>query len=321
MSFARALNCEQPRSGDACGACSSCLRILHDNHPDVRLYPRCTWEPASVAATSTASSTSSAKGGRKRRVVSASRRRRDRDGRRDERNPLVVHLDDIQEIVQQAGLKAHSARYKVVVLPADRARLSDVGANALLKSIEEPVDGTVFVLVASATEAVLPTLVSRCQTIPFVQVRGGRIEQQLESQFKLSTERARELARIADGRIGWAIRAAQEPPRDEGDPWAIRSPLEAMLAVEARAEWPLDEQTVLLETWLVHVRDMIVWSRTGRREWLARPDLAERWASSRSPGDWLELVEAIEETRRALLGGGNPRIWWSSLGVRLARRS
>jgi DNA polymerase-3 subunit delta' len=323
MAFARALNCEEPREGDACGTCSSCLRISHDNHPDVRLYPRCTWEiPGSGAPVRAPQSASGgSRSGRKKRVVSASRRRRDRDGRRDDRNPLVVHLDDIQEIIQQAGLKAHSARNKVFVLPVDRDRLSDVGANALLKSIEEPVEGTVFVLVASAVESVLPTLVSRCQVVPFVQVRGGRIEAVLEKCLAVAPERARELARIADGRLGWAIRAAQEPPRDELDPWALRHPLEAMLAAEERAEWPLEEQTVLVETWLVHVRDMIVWLRTGRREWLARPDLAERWAPSRSPEEWLALVEALEETRRALLGGGNPRIWWSSLGVRLARRS
>ena len=229
-------------------------------------------------------------------------------------SPYLVRL-----LCHQAGLTAHSGRHKIFVLPVDRDRLGDVGANALLKSIEVPVDGTIFILVASALESVLPTIVSRCQVVPFVQVRGLVIEHHLQANHAADPARARELARVADGRIGWAIRAARDVERDESVPWEARSELDWMLSAEARSELPLDEQAVLLETWLVHARDMIVWSRTERRDWLARPDLTEKWASSRDVDQWFSVVQALEDTRRALLAGGNPRVWWASLGVRMAR--
>ena len=324
MAFARALNCDAPDGGNACGACPECRKIQHDNHPDVRLYPRCTWEPLAASADSSAGSpvrerANSGKSAKKKRVVTSLRRRKDRDGKKDDKNPLVVHLEDVHEIIHQAGLTAHSGRHKIFVLPVDRDRLGDVGANALLKSIEEPVDGTIFILVASALESVLPTIVSRCQVVPFVQVRGLVIEHHLQANHAADPARARELARVADGRIGWAIRAARDVERDESVPWEARSELDWMLSAEARSELPLDEQAVLLETWLVHARDMIVWSRTERRDWLARPDLTEKWASSRDVDQWFSVVQALEDTRRALLAGGNPRVWWASLGVRMAR--
>jgi DNA polymerase-3 subunit delta' len=58
------------------------------------------------------------------------------------------------------------AKSKVYILDgADRLR--GTSANALLKTIEEPPPGVMFILVARSADAVLPTIVSRCQQVPF----------------------------------------------------------------------------------------------------------------------------------------------------------
>jgi DNA polymerase-3 subunit delta' len=75
-------------------------------------------------------------------------------------------IDQVREIMADVPLAPVRATSKVYVL--DRAEmLRDSSANALLKTIEEPPEGVMFILIARLAEAVLPTIVSRCQVVPF----------------------------------------------------------------------------------------------------------------------------------------------------------
>ena len=75
-------------------------------------------------------------------------------------------IDQVREIIDDAQRTPIRARSKVYVL--NRVDLlRGPSANALLKTIEEPPEGVVFILLARALDAVLPTIASRCQVIPF----------------------------------------------------------------------------------------------------------------------------------------------------------
>ena len=75
-------------------------------------------------------------------------------------------IDQVRALIADAQLAPVRAQAKVYVL--DRVdMLRDSAANALLKTIEEPPLGVVFVLMAPTADAVLPTIVSRCQCVPF----------------------------------------------------------------------------------------------------------------------------------------------------------
>lgn len=75
-------------------------------------------------------------------------------------------IEQIREIVDDVALAPVRASSKVYILDgADLLR--ERSANALLKTIEEPPAGVVFILVARSADAVLPTIVSRCQQVPF----------------------------------------------------------------------------------------------------------------------------------------------------------
>ena len=74
--------------------------------------------------------------------------------------------DQIRNLVEDVALTPVRAKSKVYILDgADRLR--GTSANALLKTIEEPPPGVMFILVARSADAVLPTIVSRCQQVPF----------------------------------------------------------------------------------------------------------------------------------------------------------
>lgn len=80
----------------------------------------------------------------------------------------------IRDLIEDASLTPVRAATKVYVL--ERAELlRGTAANALLKTLEEPPAGVMFILCARTAAAMLPTIVSRCQQVPFraVPARGG----------------------------------------------------------------------------------------------------------------------------------------------------
>ena len=83
--------------------------------------------------------------------------------------------------------------------------LRGTAANALLKTIEEPPEGVMFILIARTAAAVMPTIVSRCQQVPFRVVSSGAAERSVE----LSSGLAGSEARIALAVAGTPDRAAE----------------------------------------------------------------------------------------------------------------
>jgi DNA polymerase-3 subunit delta' len=138
--FARRLLCEGPAGGDLpCGACAACLWFAQGNHPDFRvLEPEALSEPRATEVEP-----------RKREGESASRQ---------------IRIDQVRELQDFLAIGTHRGGLRVVMVrPAEAMNVAT--ANALLKSLEEPPPKTVFVLVSSAPDRLLPTIRSRCQKI------------------------------------------------------------------------------------------------------------------------------------------------------------
>jgi DNA polymerase-3 subunit delta' len=138
--FARRLLCEGPAGGDLpCGRCPACLWFEQGNHPDFRiLEPEALSEPRATEGEP-----------RKREAETASRQ---------------IRIDQVRELQDFLAIGTHRGGVRVVVVrPAEAMNVAT--ANALLKSLEEPPPGTVFILVSSAPDRLIPTVRSRCQKI------------------------------------------------------------------------------------------------------------------------------------------------------------
>jgi len=72
----------------------------------------------------------------------------------------VIRAEDVYEVVRLANLSSHSGRKVILLREADRLR--EEGANALLKTLEEPAPGILLLLVTLHPNRLLPTIVSRC---------------------------------------------------------------------------------------------------------------------------------------------------------------
>jgi DNA polymerase-3 subunit delta' len=114
-------------------------------------------------------------------------------------------IEQIQEIISSAGMTPVRARRKVFLLTrADL--LAGAAANALLKTLEEPPPDTVFILLARNRDAVLETIVSRCQVLPFRRIPEDEALATLSEKIGVSSEEAR----IALSATGGSLLYAEE---------------------------------------------------------------------------------------------------------------
>lgn len=120
-----------------------------------------------------------------------------------------ITVDQARSIVSSAFRSPLEADRKVFLLE-EASMLNDQAANALLKTIEEPIASTTFVLVAESEHDLPSTVASRCRTIVFGRVPEHEIAEGLTQQG-IDPVRANEAARISGGRPGLAIALATEP--------------------------------------------------------------------------------------------------------------
>lgn len=118
-------------------------------------------------------------------------------------------VDQAREVVSRASMTPVEASRTVFLLP-DAGSMTDQAANALLKTLEEPLGSVVFLLVAESEEDFPPTVASRCRTIHMGRVPTEEVVEALE-QRGLGEREAEGVAVVAGGRPGLALSLMSQP--------------------------------------------------------------------------------------------------------------
>ncbi|MDD2886019.1 MAG: DNA polymerase III subunit delta' [Dechloromonas sp.] len=134
--FAAALLCEAPgRAQQACGTCLACNWFSQGNHPDFRLL-----QPEALATEGEVE-----------------------EGKKKPSQQITI--DQVRALDEFLGVGSHRGGLRVLIVnPAEAMNRST--ANSILKTLEEPPPDTLFLLVSSEPNRLLPTIRSRCQVVP-----------------------------------------------------------------------------------------------------------------------------------------------------------
>lgn len=217
----------------------------------------------------------------------------------------ALRIEEVRSVMSRIALKPYEARYCVAIFrDFDHARPQ--AQDALLKTLEEPPPHAVLILLAPATDALLPTIISRSQVITLRTMPVEDIRDILISSRGAERKQADLLARLSGGRIGWAIRALEDPALLEQREQALGL-LEHLLTLNRAGRFEIAEDlskdklalTPLLELWQTYWRDLLLITQ-GTPLTPANKDRyesLERLAATLAPD---EALAALQATRNLL---------------------
>lgn len=224
-----------------------------------------------------------------------------------EREGGTLQVDQVRALQGQLALAPYEGPYRVALLLRFE-EAHPAAANALLKTLEEPPGSVVLLLTAESAEALLPTIVSRCEVLRLRPLAPEVVAQALAQAHGVPEAQARLLAHLAGGRPGQALRWMADP-----EPLAQRrkhlqalwqllpaSRVErlafAYLLTRKRSE-AVSEARALLLTWLDFWRDVLLRSlgSTAPPANLDCVEVIEVLANRLPPSQVMGLVRHLEQ--------------------------
>lgn len=154
-----------------CGQCPTCQKIASGNHADVQI----------IGLTQNG----------------------------DAAGAKLISIDQVRDMQHSASLPPFEGKCKVFIIE-DAELLSVEAANCLLKTLEEPVDKMVFLLLTTNEKLLLSTVVSRCQRLELTPLPSPQMEEALQKRWGIEPQLAKLLSRLSRGCLGWAVTAASD---------------------------------------------------------------------------------------------------------------
>lgn len=173
-----------------------------------------------------------------------------------------VKVADIRELRRKLNLSSYSGKYKVAIIDGAE-KMNPSAQNALLKTLEEPPEKVILILVAENPDELLPTIVSRCQNKKFSLVSSAEIEKIIPEELN----NKKEIIFWSLGRPGLAVKLMNNPEE-------LKQRKEILIELENLFSQNVTEKMVLAESisrapdlaekmnwWLVALRNNLVLKR------------------------------------------------------------
>ena len=122
---------------------------------------------------------------------------------------LSIGVDEVRELVRRAAMSPTLGHQQILVVE-DADRVTERGADALLKSIEEPAPRTVWILCAPTADDVVATIRSRCRLLNLQTPSDEAVAELLQTRDGIDPALASYAARIAQGHVGRARALARD---------------------------------------------------------------------------------------------------------------
>ena len=282
INLAQAVNCLEG-AGAPCGNCAQCTRISQGIHADVR-------------------------------VVAV--------GPKEEGGPTrtVIGIDDIKEVLRQVNLKPFEGSRSVIIFNGAES-MSEEAANALLKTLEEPPDQVLILLLAHDEDALLPTVRSRCRRLLLRPVAKDLVVSKLVNDYRAEPDQAENLGRMSRGCLGWAVDAlANQEILEERENQVARLSEVCRAGLSDRFSYANDLASTfsrdresarqVLYLWLRWWRDLLL-VKEGADEYLHHTDWTEELRLQATQLRTLQVVSFIKclnQTLEALDRNASPRL-------------
>ena len=241
-----------------------------------------------------------------------------------------ITVDVIREqIGENIIYRPHSNKYKIFIMPdADKMNVS--AQNAFLKTLEEPPEFAIFMLLCENYNKLLATILSRCVTFKLRPVDHNLIEKYLIDNNSLDREKAQMYARYSQGSIGRAVELSNSQDFNEIRDYTLNLARELEKAdlikmykwAEGLKEYK-DEIDTVLEILLLLYRDTLVYIKTGSRRYIIQQDKIDdiiNMAQTSNTAQLEKRCDAINDTRMKLLNNGDFQLMTETLFFKIKEK-
>lgn len=253
-----------------------------------------------------------------------------------ENKQLSIYVEEIDEINKKFALKSFEGGSKILIVwQADK--MNTDAANKFLKFLEEPPKNTYIILTASNTDFMLPTIISRTQIVEIPSIKEDDLDQFLQNNKEISTDRRREIVFQAQGNWNTAQKLLQSENTD--------SEFEDQFIMWVREAFQVKKKPEFLKNIVLWGRRISLWNKEKQMNFLEYCAEMFRLALLQNYGNeslvykkieaggfkWESfskfihganiesILEEISTANYHLERNGNTKIIWTDLGIKLSR--
>jgi len=197
VAFAQYLCCEHPTPTDSCGECPSCKKFAQLSHPDLHLiFPNCNTQEVKKDTESKLHLRTFVDFVKQNNYHLDYAKWLDTLGGANKQ--LTINVRDCASIIEQNSIRSYEGGYKIYILWRVDKLYYDA-APKLLKTLEEPENKTLFILLADSADTILSTILSRTQLVKIPAMSEDIMMKELTAHYGASAENAADIVSIADG--------------------------------------------------------------------------------------------------------------------------
>ena len=238
-----------------------------------------------------------------------------------------IKAEHIREIIDQLSLKSYEGGFKIQLIWGPE--FMGLEGNFLLKTLEEPPEKTILILIPENRDAVLATIKSRCQMIHLPPLPQEAIAQALLTRQAVPDEnRARQIALLADGNYNEALKLAQHLESDLLAPmrhWFNALATNNRVQISKNAEEWHKAGREACKNFLAYAQTML--HQALRLQYLPggqvlvseqeRQFLSRLAAKNYKPETYQEMSRLMNETARAISQNASAKMAFHALSIRM----
>jgi len=238
-------------------------------------------------------------------------------------------IDYFREEIRPAAYYKPNEGQKTVIIMTGIESMKKEAANSFLKLLEEPAEDLIFLLTTDNTEALLPTIISRCQHIQLSPLKTKEIEHALIEQDGVDENEAAYLARVSGG--NYAMTRFFDVDTLKSTREAIIEYLrysfsqDAVHITQTAQDWQsqenLEGQIAILNVMEVFLRDLLVYRSTQNKELITNADqldVIKKFCETLADARLEDMIEQVNNSKPMVYRNVQPKLIFTSLAFRFS---
>jgi DNA polymerase-3 subunit delta' len=238
-------------------------------------------------------------------------------------------IDYFREEIRPAAYYKPNEGQKTVIVMTGIESMKKEAANSFLKLLEEPAEDLIFLLTTDNTEALLPTIISRCQHIQLSPLKTNEIKQALIEQDGVDENEAAYLARVSGG--NYAMTRFFDVDTLKNTREAIIEYLrhsysqDAVNITQTAQDWQsqqnLEGQVAILNVMEVFLRDLLVYRSTQNKELITNADqldVIQKFCETLADARLEEMIEQVNTCKPMVYRNVQPKLIFTALAFRFS---